>query len=74
MKMAVVAHVGGTVCAILVAWFLAGTFAREESRAAMQYAFLVAGLLWGVWMLQQTLRGQNALANRIIAIFDRSDR
>ena len=73
MKVAVITHVAGTVVAILVAWILIERFGREESRSAMQYTFLVAGGLWGVWMLREILRGQNLLARQIIAIFDRGE-
>lgn len=74
MKMAVAAHVGGTILSIAVAWVFVGHFAREDSRSAMQYAVLVGGVSWGIWMLRQTLIGHNKLANQVVAIFDRKDR
>lgn len=74
MKVAVITHVIGTAVAILVAWFLIGEFGREESRSAMQRTFLVAGGLWGVWMLWEILRGRSTLARRVIAMFDRGEK
>jgi hypothetical protein len=63
MKLAVMAHVLGTVIAVAFGWFIPVWLPLFDDVRPAQFTFATVASAWGIWKLYEMLTGRDKLAN-----------
>ena len=63
MKLALLAHVFGTLIAVVLGWFIPLWLPLFDTVRPAQYTFATVAAAWGVWKLYEMLTGKDKLAN-----------